>query len=110
MFQSLQPGEHKIILSTNIAETSVTIDDVAVVIDSGRLKEKVYDPHVKLAYLKASWISQGKSHPHPHTAPHPTPHPAPHSHPDSDLPHSCEVISCLFNTLLLSSPVVISTM
>ena len=48
-------------MSTNIAETSVTIDDVAVVIDSGRLKEKVYDPHVKLSYLKASWISQGES-------------------------------------------------
>jgi ATP-dependent RNA helicase DHX36 len=61
VFQSLQPGEHKIILSTNIAETSVTIDDVAVVIDSGRLKEKVYDPHVKLAYLKASWISQASA-------------------------------------------------
>ena len=61
VFEPLNPGEHKIILSTNIAETSVTIDDVAVVIDSGRLKEKVYDPHVKLAYLKASWISQGAS-------------------------------------------------
>ena len=59
VFEPLKPGEHKIILSTNIAETSVTIDDVAVVIDSGRLKEKVYDPHVKLAYLKDSWISQG---------------------------------------------------
>ena len=59
VFEPLQPGEHKIILSTNIAETSVTIDDVAVVIDSGKLKEKVYDPHVKLAYLRASWISQG---------------------------------------------------
>ena len=98
----------------------MTIDDVAVVIDSGRLKEKVYDPHVKLAYLKASWISQGWSHPHPHTAPHPDPHPDPdphstpppdpHAHPDSDLPHSSEVISCLYSTLLLSSPVVISTM
>ena len=59
MFAPLKSGEHKIILSTNIAETSVTIDDVAVVIDSGKLKEKVYDPHVKLAYLKSSWISQG---------------------------------------------------
>jgi hypothetical protein len=61
VFEPLGPGEHKIILSTNIAETSITIDDVAVVIDSGRVKEKVYDPHVKLAYLKSAWISQASA-------------------------------------------------
>ena len=61
VFAPLLPGEHKIILSTNIAETSVTIDDVAVVIDTGRLKEKSYDPHVKLAYLKSTWISQASA-------------------------------------------------
>ena len=61
VFESLRPGEHKIILSTNIAETSVTIDDVAVVIDCGRLKEKQYDPYVKLAYLKSTWISRASA-------------------------------------------------
>jgi len=61
VFLPLGKGEHKIILSTNIAETSITIDDVAVVIDAGRMKEKVYDPHVKLSYLKSEWISQASA-------------------------------------------------
>ena len=46
------------VLATNIAETSLTIDDVAYVIDSGRAKEKSYDPHMRLSVLRSSWISQ----------------------------------------------------
>jgi ATP-dependent RNA helicase DHX29 len=33
------------VLSTNIAETSVTLEDVVVVIDGGRHKERRFDPH-----------------------------------------------------------------
>ena len=33
------PHQRKIILATNVAETSLTIDDVTVVIDTGRVKQ-----------------------------------------------------------------------
>ena len=51
----------KIILSTNIAETAITIDDVAVIIDSGRQKEKSFDPYTGVSTLQSGWISQASA-------------------------------------------------
>ena len=44
VFARPPPGLTKVVLSTNIAETSITIDDIGFVVDTGRAKEKTYDP------------------------------------------------------------------
>lgn len=51
-------GKRKIILSTNIAETSVTIDDVVFVIDCGQHKEKHFDNNRNMESLETVWISR----------------------------------------------------
>ncbi|XP_071450252.1 3'-5' RNA helicase YTHDC2-like [Hetaerina americana] len=48
----------KIILSTNIAETSITIDDVMYVIDSGKVKERSFDALSGVNTLHTSWASK----------------------------------------------------
>ncbi|XP_055534497.1 3'-5' RNA helicase YTHDC2-like [Wyeomyia smithii] len=58
VFKPVAPSTRKIILSTNIAETSITIDDVVYVIDSGKVKQKHYDSVTSTTSLTATWISQ----------------------------------------------------
>lgn len=48
----------KIIAATNVAETSITIEDVVYVVDSGRVKETSYDPESGLSLLKEQWVTR----------------------------------------------------
>lgn len=50
-------GERKIVLATNIAETSLTIEGVRIVIDSGLCRTMVYDPQSSLSRLQTVRIS-----------------------------------------------------
>ncbi|CAN0877048.1 DExH-box ATP-dependent RNA helicase DExH5, mitochondrial [Linum grandiflorum] len=51
-------GVRKIVLATNIAETSITIDDVVYVIECGKAKETSYDALNNTPCLLPSWISK----------------------------------------------------
>lgn len=46
------PGQRKIVLATPIAETSITIEGVRVVVDSGYYRRLVYDPATGLSHLE----------------------------------------------------------
>ncbi|KAI5296441.1 hypothetical protein KEM52_002554 [Ascosphaera acerosa] len=52
------PGQRKVISATNVAETSITIEDVVAVIDSGRVKETSYDAVDNIVRLQDVWASQ----------------------------------------------------
>lgn len=58
IFDKPEDGVRKIVLATNMAETSITINDVVFVIDCGKAKETSYDALNNTPCLLPSWISK----------------------------------------------------
>lgn len=56
IFEPPPAGIRRIILSTNIAETSVTIPDVVYVVDTAKIKENRFDPERHISSLVSAWV------------------------------------------------------
>ena len=61
VFSKPKHGQRKIVISTNLAETSITIDDCVFVVDVGRMKEKRFDPSKNMESLDTVWVSQANA-------------------------------------------------
>ncbi|KAL8765644.1 MAG: hypothetical protein Q9194_006502, partial [Teloschistes cf. exilis] len=51
-------GKRKVIAATNVAETSITIEDIVAVIDCGKVKETSFDPQNNMVKLEEVWASK----------------------------------------------------
>jgi pre-mRNA-splicing factor ATP-dependent RNA helicase DHX38/PRP16 len=61
IFDKAAPGVRKCIVATNIAETSLTVDGIMYVVDSGYSKLKVYNPKMGMDTLQITPISQANA-------------------------------------------------
>ncbi|KAG9475009.1 hypothetical protein GDO78_003458 [Eleutherodactylus coqui] len=61
IFQKAPDGVRKCIVATNIAETSLTVDGIMFVIDSGYCKLKVFNPRIGMDALQIYPISQANA-------------------------------------------------
>lgn len=66
IFQAAPPARNglpgrKIVVSTNVAETSLTIDGIVYVVDPGFCKQKVYNPRIRVESLLVTPISKASA-------------------------------------------------
>ncbi|KLJ10030.1 adenosinetriphosphatase [Blastomyces silverae] len=61
IFEPTPPGARKVVLATNIAETSLTIDGIVYVIDPGFVKENVFNPRTGMESLVVTPCSRASA-------------------------------------------------
>jgi pre-mRNA-splicing factor ATP-dependent RNA helicase DHX38/PRP16 len=61
IFEATPDGRRKVIVATNIAETSLTVDGISYVVDAGYSKLKVYNPKVGMDALQITPVSQANA-------------------------------------------------
>ena len=61
VFKPIPLGIRRIVVSTNVAETSLTIPDVKYVIDTGRVKRRLIDRVTGVSTFKIDWCSQASA-------------------------------------------------
>ena len=61
IFEATPDGRRKVVVATNIAETSLTVDGILYVVDAGYSKLKVYNPKVGMEALQITPISQANA-------------------------------------------------
>lgn len=61
IFDAAEPGVRKVVVATNIAETSLTVDGIMYVVDTGFSKLKVYNAGMQMDTLQITPISQANA-------------------------------------------------
>ncbi|KDE07309.1 hypothetical protein MVLG_02355 [Microbotryum lychnidis-dioicae p1A1 Lamole] len=61
VFRKTKAGHRKVVVATNVAETSITIDGIVYVVDCGRVKENQFDPDTSVTKLVEAWTSKASS-------------------------------------------------
>ena len=61
IFEPAPPGSRKVVIATNIAETSITIDGIFYVVDTGFVKQKAFNPKLGMESLLVMPISQAQA-------------------------------------------------
>lgn len=61
VFKKAKDGMRKVILATNIAETSITIEDVKYVVDCGYSKKKFFDSKGGVDVMVTDWITKSEA-------------------------------------------------